>query len=112
MAAQLGSPACGGHTGSTGTHDDHVKVLGLVGGDVAQLAHRGLHFLHAQAVGDNGLGLVGLGGGNGHALGLIDAALGSLPDGIGGDGCAGWPSTSLDCASRIFLTISSAMSAP
>ena len=68
MAAQLGSPACGGHTGSTGTHDDHVKVLGLVGGDVAQLAHRGLHFLHAQAVGDNGLGLVGLGGGNGHAL--------------------------------------------
>lgn len=31
MAAQLGSPACGGHTGSTGTHDDHVKVLGLVG---------------------------------------------------------------------------------
>jgi len=89
MAAQLGSPACGGHTGSTGTHDDHVKVLGLVGGDVAQLAHRGLHFLHAQAVGDNGLGLVGLGGGNGHALGLIDAALGSLPDGIGGDGCAG-----------------------
>ena len=89
MAAQLGSPACGGHTGSTGSHDDHVKVLGLVGGDVAQLAHRGLHFLHAQAVGDNGLGLVGLGGGNGHALGLIDAALGSLPDGIGGDGCAG-----------------------
>ena len=35
MAAQLGSPACGGHTGSTGTHDDHVKVLGLVGGDIA-----------------------------------------------------------------------------
>ena len=89
MAAQLGSPACGGHTGSTGTHDDHVKVLGLVGGDVAQLAHRGLHFLHAQAVGDNGLGLVGLGGSNGYALGLIDAALGSLPDGVGGDGCAG-----------------------
>ena len=89
MAAQLGSPACGGHTGSTGTHDDHVKVLGLVRGDVAQLAHGGLHFLHAQAVGDNGLGLVGFGGSNGHTLGLIDAALGSLPDGVGGDGCAG-----------------------
>ena len=30
MAAQLGCPACCGHTGCTGTHNDHVKVLGLV----------------------------------------------------------------------------------
>ena len=30
MAAQLGSPAGSRHTGSTGTHNDHVKVLRLV----------------------------------------------------------------------------------
>ena len=89
MAAQLGCPACCGHTGCTGTHNDHVKVLGLVRGDVAQLHHRGLHFLGGQAVGHHGLGLAGLGGGHGHALGLVDAALGSLLDGTGGDGGTG-----------------------
>ena len=89
MAAQLSSPASSGHTGSTGTHNDHVKVLGLVGGNVAQFAGRGLHFLGGQAIGHNGLSLVGLGGSHSHALGLIDAAFSSLLDGIGGDGSAG-----------------------
>ena len=89
MAAQLGCPACCGHTGCTGTHNDHVKVLGLVRGNVAQLHHRGLHFLGGQAVGHHGLGLAGLGGGHGHALGLVDAALGGLLDGTGGDGGTG-----------------------
>ena len=89
MAAQFSCPAGSRHTGSTGAHNDHVKVLRLVRGDVAQLTDRGLHFLGGQSFGHNGLSLVGLGGGNGHALGLIDAALGSLFDGIGGDGSAG-----------------------
>ena len=89
MAAQFSCPAGSRHTGSTGTHNDHVKVLRLVRGDVAQLTDRGLHFLGGQSFGHNGLSFVGLGGGNGHALGLIDAALGSLFDGVGGDGSAG-----------------------
>ena len=89
MAAQFSCPAGSRHTGSTGAHNDHVKVLSLVRGDVAQLTDRGLHFLGGQSFGHNGLSLVGLGGGNGHALGLIDATLGSLFDGVGGDGSAG-----------------------
>ena len=48
-----------------------------------------IYFLGGQSFGHNGLSFVGLGGGNGHALGLIDAALGSLFDGVGGDGSAG-----------------------
>ena len=35
MAAQFSCPAGSRHTGSTGAHNDHVKVLSLVRGDVA-----------------------------------------------------------------------------
>ena len=112
MAAQLGCPACCGHTGCTGTHNDHVKVLGLVRGDVAQLHHRGLHFLGGQAVGHHGLGLAGSVGATATPLAWLmqlSAAFLMAPEVMV---APEWPSTSLDCASRIFFTISSAMSAP
>ena len=87
--AQLCGPACGRNAGCACADNHDVVILDLVGGDVAQLNGGGLHFLHGHPVGDDGLGLVGIGSLGGDALGLVDAALRRLADGVGRQGRAG-----------------------